>query len=547
MLCSVCAVLAGADGPAEKWRPAESDKLHCKDARALSSYESTGDLATDGKETLVLDITLGNIMYVLWWASGCPEPSLTVSYQDVSPDDPFYKAVMWAYETGVRNTNDHKYQPDLLLRRGQVVTYVYRWAGSPGIDGIPNPYSDVPSNQYFYNGIVWSSNDPRFDAGPIEDGKFKPYDYVEEIIAVKTDDGVTFTLSNHEWETVIGPTYSCTEDGMMRSRCASCGLVFEEYFWPTHDLEYHEGKEPTCTEPGWGPYESCKNCDYSTLVEIPPAGHRFAYYEAEPAGCIDVGWDKYGVCVVCGYSTYKEIPATGHDLVQHGSQEPTCTGAGWDEYEVCTKCGWSTRKTFSPLGHYFGADRSESSCLRCGAKKPGDFSDVPSGEYYADAVTWAIDREITSGTGAGKFSPKEACTRCQVVTFLWRAAGSPDPEKNDNPFTDVKSTEYYYKAVLWAVENGITLGTSATKFSPNKSCTRGEIVTFIWRSKGKPDPVGNAFIPFVDIKVFDYFFTPTIWATMNGVTNGTDPTHFSPNVTCTRAQIVTFLYRSAGK
>ena len=222
------------------------------------------------------------------------------------------------------------------------------------------------------------------------------------------------------------------------------------------------------------------------------------------------------------------------------------TKFGWDAFNGCsslkniffrgTKEKWST---YSELRVPSGATVY--------FENQGPFADVRSDAYYAGAVNWAVEKGITVGTGDWKFSPDEGCTRGQVVTFLWRAAGSPEPEKKDNPFADVKLTDYFYKAVLWAVENGITLGTSKTEFSPNESCTRGQIVTFIWRSKGQPDPVGNALIPFVDIKVFDYFYFATIWATLNGVTKGTDASHFSPNDTCTRAQIVTFLYRSAGK
>lgn len=170
------------------------------------------------------------------------------------------------------------------------------------------------------------------------------------------------------------------------------------------------------------------------------------------------------------------------------------------------------------------------------------FTDVPTTEYYAQAVAWAVENRITSGVAADKFGPKQGCTRAQIVSFLWRMAGSPEPETIENPFKDVHSQNYYYKAVLWAVEKGITTGTSATKFSPNDTCTRGQIVTFLWRAEGEPNPAKNT-NPFKDVKSGDYFYTAVLWAVGKGVTTGTDAKHFSPSDTCTRAQVVTFLYR----
>ena len=175
------------------------------------------------------------------------------------------------------------------------------------------------------------------------------------------------------------------------------------------------------------------------------------------------------------------------------------------------------------------------------------FTDVPEGQYYYEPVLWAIGQEpqITTGTSADRFSPNATCTRAQVVTFLWRAMGEPEPAKKDNPFTDVKEGQYYYKAVLWAVEKGITTGTSATTFSPDSGCTRGQVVTFLHRAKGTPTP-GSSVNPFTDVKSGQYYYDAVLWAVNHSpqITNGTSATTFSPNATCTRGQIVTFLYRS---
>ena len=171
------------------------------------------------------------------------------------------------------------------------------------------------------------------------------------------------------------------------------------------------------------------------------------------------------------------------------------------------------------------------------------FVDVAAGEYYFDPVMWAVANGITAGTSADRFSPDQDCTRAQVVTFLWRAAGKPEPTTTVNTFVDVVETDYFYKAVLWAVENGITLGTGNGKFSPEQPCTRAQVVTFLWRANGTPAP-STTENPFGDVPAGEYYFNPVLWAVENKITAGTGAGKFSPEDTCTRAQIVTFLYRA---
>ena len=170
------------------------------------------------------------------------------------------------------------------------------------------------------------------------------------------------------------------------------------------------------------------------------------------------------------------------------------------------------------------------------------FTDVPSGAYYEDAVVWAVKKGITSGTSATTFNPDGSCTRAQAVTFLWRAAGSPEPKSAAMPFTDVPAGSYFEKAVLWAVENGITKGTSDTTFSPDDSCTRAQIVTFLWRAGGSPAVSGNS--AFSDVAADAYYAAAVAWAEKNGVTGGIGGGLFGSDNTCTRAQIVTFLHRA---
>ena len=176
-----------------------------------------------------------------------------------------------------------------------------------------------------------------------------------------------------------------------------------------------------------------------------------------------------------------------------------------------------------------------------GNPQTGVFVDVATGSYYEAAVDWAVENGITQGTDDTHFSPDGICTRAQAVTFLWRTAGSPAPRLHTMPFTDVPAGNYYYDAVLWAVENGITKGTSDTTFSPNMTCSRAQIVAFLWRSEKSP-AAGTA-NPFADVKSTAYYADAVLWAVKENITKGTTSTTFSPNADCTRAQIVTFLWR----
>ena len=171
------------------------------------------------------------------------------------------------------------------------------------------------------------------------------------------------------------------------------------------------------------------------------------------------------------------------------------------------------------------------------------FIDVTSRDYYYDAVLWAVENGVTNGTSATTFSPDANVTRAQMVTFLWRAAGSPEPRSSANPFTDVSGSAYYYDAVLWAVENGITVGTSETTFSPELAVTRAQAVTFLWRSAGFPAVSGGSF---ADVANESYYAQAVAWAVANGITNGTGGNNFSPDLIVSRAQAVTFLYRHMG-
>ena len=223
------------------------------------------------------------------------------------------------------------------------------------------------------------------------------------------------------------------------------------------------------------------------------------------------------------------------DVYYEGSE------AEWNKIQVDNTDNWNRALLEATI--HFNSDLSRMP--KPVMKTPvGGFRDVFSDDYYADAVLWAVQHEpqITNGTEPGVFSPGAACTRAQMVTFLWRAAGCPQPKDKTNPFRDVKSGDYFYQAVLWAVENGITAGTGANTFSPGARVTRAQTVTFLWRTAKSPAVAGS--VPFQDVPTRQYYTDAVLWAVKKKITNGTDATHFSPDASCTRGQIVTFLYRA---
>ena len=225
-------------------------------------------------------------------------------------------------------------------------------------------------------------------------------------------------------------------------------------------------------------------------------------------------------------------PATGYEL-----DELVVTDASGDEVELT--CVSSTRYTFEMPRSRVTVEATFAKIEEEEPSTPLTFVDVPTSAYYYDAVYWAVEHGVTNGTSATTFSPDRTVTRAEMVTFLWRAHGSP-VATDSNPFIDVGSDSYYYDAVLWAVENGITNGTSATTFSPDATVTRAQAVTFQWRAAGSPSVSGGSFD---DVAADTYYATAVAWAVENGITNGTGGNNFSPDVGVSRAQAVTFLWR----
>lgn len=379
----------------------------------------------------------------------------------------------------------------------------------------------------------------------------------------------SFTRTDHEHkytDTVIPPT--CTERGCTVHLCA-CGDKREDSYTPPLGHSYKGGicvrcgildpnkdiphkhdfipivTKPTCLTEGFTTYAcSCGECytkDYVSTV-----GHKTQLQNAKAAGCLTGGYTGDEVCTVCG-KVFKQgsvIFALGHDPQPARVKAPTCTESGYTGDLICMRCGDMTQTgtTVAAAGHkFFGGV-----CSVCGAKgaeAAPKFDDVKSGAFYFDAVQWAVENGITNGTGKNTFSPNDVCSRYQIVMFLWRAAGQPEA-KAAVSFADVKPGDIFYEAVQWAVERGITKGTSSTSFSPFAPCTRGQIVTFLYRSAGSPKVSGAC--DFSDIPADSFCHDAVIWASSEGITNGTSAGRFSPNEGCTRAQVVTFLYRASG-
>ena len=254
------------------------------------------------------------------------------------------------------------------------------------------------------------------------------------------------------------------------------------------------------------------------------------------ATCTEAG-EETRTCE-CGESETREIAILAHTEETIPAVEATCTADGLTEGTKCSVCGeiLVAQEVVPALGHDF----FNGECTRCDEVLEADFTDVPVGSYYFDAVKWAVENGITAGMGDGIFGSELGCTRAQVVTFLWAAANKPEPTTIENPFVDVVESDYFYKAVLWAVENGITAGIDETHFDPNAVCVREQIVTFLYAAADKP--ATTAEVEFTDVQPGAWYYNAVAWAYENGITSGMGDGTFGVGLTCTRAQVVTFLY-----
>lgn len=333
-----------------------------------------------------------------------------------------------------------------------------------------------------------------------------------------------------------------------------------------HDYVSNKVTKPTCTKPGYTTY-TC-SCGYSYVDDHTDAlGHNLTDWEVAYKPTLYKPGEEARICLNCFYEEWRVLPPLSHVHKYTAIvTNPTCTEEGYTTHS-CTCSDSYKDNIVPPTGHKWdtgkvtkepveGVDGEKTfTCTVCGETEiryfgkgepepiQNPFRDVAAKDFFYEPVMWAVSNNVTSGLSANSFGPTKGCTRAQVVTFLWRAAGEPAPTSDVNPFTDVKKGQYYYDAVLWAVENGITTGLNATTFGTNADCNRGQIVTFLWRAMGKPAPT-NTNNPFKDVSAKQYYYDAVLWAVENGITTGLSATSFGPNSTCTRGQIVTFLYRA---
>ena len=330
----------------------------------------------------------------------------------------------------------------------------------------------------------------------------------------------------HDWNAgrvIKQPT--CAAAGLRSFRCTRCDAARTETIPPTGEHSWtRTERAPTCTRAG-SRTETCAVCGETRREQTSPAlGHNWdaGKVTTQPT-CAAAGLRSFR-CTRCSAVRTETIPPTGkHSWVRAGIEDPATGNGHCASRYVCAVCR---------------VERREPLCV-CDV-----FTDAPAPGNWAHApIDWAYFRGITAGTQATKFSPHQVCTRAQVVTFLWRAVGKPKPAAKANPFRDVKPSDYYDSSVLWAVEQGITKGVTKTGFAPNDTCTRAQVVTFLWRACGAPEPKTKT-NPFRDVSASAYFCKAVLWAVENGVTQGTGKTKFSPDAPCTRAQVVAFLYRA---
>lgn len=390
-------------------------------------------------------------------------------------------------------------------------------------------------------------------------------------IAGKNDalDSATKNFPNHTHsyvDTVTAPT--CTANGYTVHKC-SCGDTKTDSYTKLLGHSYqggicvrcgvledhkHDFKQtvtaPTCISEGFTTYtcacgESYKK-NYVSALE-----HKSELKNEKKAGCLKGGYTGDEVCTVCGkvFKAGSVILALGHSTELRNEKAATCVNGGYTGDLVCVRCGdiIEQGKATASTGHKFFGGK----CSVCDARESGSkpveaksFDDVIPGTFYYDAVMWAVKNNITKGTGASTFSPGDGCTRFQIVTFLWRACGCPTAATAAS-FSDVSPSDSFYEAVRWAVERGITNGTGGSSFSPYATCTRAQIVTFFYRAAGSPTVSSS--IRFFDVAPNAFCRDAVVWATERGITKGTSDTTFSPDAACTRAEVVTLLYRTLNK
>ena len=389
---------------------------------------------------------------------------------------------------------------------------------------------------------------------------------------VLTSKGEDITVEHH-WVKAADKAPTCTENGYSYDNLYVCDNVLlngktcgAEKGDKVQKTELAKGHTeavmvlvaPTCTTKGMS-VKYCSVCnEYITkngepvyyFVDALPCTAADELANVKAATCTEDGYTGDSVCKWCGkvLKAGEVVKAAGHTPEEVAAVAATCTETGLTAGSKCSVCGevLTAQEVVPALGHKF----ENGVCTVCGEKDPNyvapvvnPFKDVEKTSPYYDAIIWAAKEEITTGKTADTFGIDEGCTRAQIVTFLYRAAGSPEVKADTvNPFTDVSKDSVYYNAILWAVENGITKGTTDTTFDPNAVCTRGQIVTFLFRASGDEKVATGT--NFADVASGSYCADAVAWAVANKVANGFADGTFRPEATCTRGQAVTFIYRA---
>ncbi len=420
--------------------------------------------------------------------------------------------------------------------------------GCTKVEGSANNKIDIPANHTWKETILVEATCTHTGIAVEKCTKCQSYKLTDDknnvaktILEKKTTHVAAAELANVKEAT-------CLEKGYTGDKvCKFCGYVMEagkETKLGDHTPVAVDAKAPTCTEPGVTKGTVCKVCEKVLEAQKtdPALGHQTELRNAKAATCTEAGYTGDTYCTRCKtvVEKGKALTKLEHQTELRDAKAATCTEAGYTGDKYCTLCKTVVEKgaATKALEHNY----VNGLCSRCDAKQPGymPFTDVTKGDYYYDAIMWAYTNDITKGTSKTTFGVNSGCTRAQIVTFLWRAAGSPAPKTTVNPFIDIAKGDYY-NAILWAVDNGITKGVGNNKFDPDGQCTRGQIVTFLWRYE--KSPVVSTALSFTDVAKGDYYYDAVLWAVQNGITKGTGNGAFSPNATCTRAQAVTFLYR----
>ena len=395
----------------------------------------------------------------------------------------------------------------------------------------------------------------------------------------ETSEGKVIPPLGHSYTaTVTAPT--CTEKGYTTYTCLTCGDSYIDDYVdaPGHIEVVDPAVAATCTKTGLTEGKHCSVCNEILVAQqiIPAAGHDYKNGKCTVCNAKDPNYDPPAppapvhshsytaavtapTCTEKGYTTYtcscgdsyvdNYVDALGHTEVIDPAVAATCTKTGLTEGKHCSVCKevLAAQTEVPMIAH----DYKDGVCTVCGAEDPdyvapvvNPFKDTKEDSPYYDAIIWAVKNEVTAGKTADTFGINDGCTRAQIVTFLYRAAGSPEVSADVvNPFTDVSKDSVYYNAIMWAVENKITAGTTDTTFSPNAVCTRGQIVTFLFRASGAEKV--EADVNFTDVAAGSYCYDAVAWAVANEITAGKTATTFAPNDTCTRGQAVTFIYRAS--